>query len=142
MFIHDAVVEAVMSRDTSVTSDLLHAYVSDLLTPGATGRTRMDKQFKVFLNSLKALFGNVAIFSLIEGSVFHLSRPDKNKVFRPAAQLISQRQARHADYSTALRDGNAERNRARALMPGKLGCFGKQLRNVRATAESKTSADK
>ncbi|XP_075907738.1 receptor-type tyrosine-protein phosphatase zeta isoform X1 [Nelusetta ayraudi] len=77
VFIHDAVVEAVMSRDTSVTSDLLHAYVSDLLTPGATGRTRMDKQFK----------------------------------------LISQRQARHADYSTALRDGNAERNRARALMP-------------------------
>ncbi|KAI3366938.1 hypothetical protein L3Q82_009579 [Scortum barcoo] len=77
VFIHDALVEAVLSRDTSVTSDLLHTYVSDLLTPGASGRTRMDKQFK----------------------------------------LISQRQAKHADYSTALRDGNAERNRARALMP-------------------------
>lgn len=38
-------------------------------------------------------------------------------------QLISQRQAKHADYSTALRDGNAERNRARALMPGEQGCF-------------------
>uniref|UniRef100_UPI003AABDB18 receptor-type tyrosine-protein phosphatase zeta n=1 Tax=Centroberyx gerrardi TaxID=166262 RepID=UPI003AABDB18 len=77
VFIHDALVEAVLSRDTSVTSDLLHAYVSDLLTPGASGRTRMDRQFK----------------------------------------LISQRQAKHADYSTALREGNAERNRARALMP-------------------------
>ncbi|KAM9334608.1 receptor-type tyrosine-protein phosphatase zeta [Symphorus nematophorus] len=77
VFIHDALVEAVLSRDTLVTSDLLHTYVSDLLTPGASGRTRMDKQFK----------------------------------------LISQRQAKHADYSTALRDGNAERNRARALMP-------------------------
>ncbi|KAG7234701.1 hypothetical protein INR49_004107 [Caranx melampygus] len=77
VFIHDTLVEAILSRDTSVTSDLLHTYVSDLLTPGASGRTRMDKQFK----------------------------------------LISQRQARHADYSTALKDGNAERNRARALMP-------------------------
>ncbi|XP_069556230.1 receptor-type tyrosine-protein phosphatase zeta isoform X1 [Brachyistius frenatus] len=77
VFIHETLVEAVLSRDTSVTSDLLHTYVSDLLTPGATGRTRMDKQFK----------------------------------------LISQRQAKHADYSTALKDGNAERNRARALMP-------------------------
>ncbi|XP_068573087.1 receptor-type tyrosine-protein phosphatase zeta isoform X2 [Cebidichthys violaceus] len=77
VFIHDTLVEAILSRGTSVTSDLLHTYVADLLTPGALGRTRMDKQFK----------------------------------------LISQRQAKHADYSTALRNGNAERNRARALMP-------------------------
>lgn len=102
MFIHDALVEAVMSRNTLVTSDLLHTYVSDLLTPGATGRTRMDKQFKVRLDSPR--------FSR-ESLVFC---PTKSS----SPQLISQRQARHADYSTALRDGNAERNRARALMPG------------------------
>lgn len=64
MFIHDALVEAVMSRDTLVTSDLLHTYVSDLLTPGATGRTRMDKQFKVCLSSLKAFFGPKGKFLL------------------------------------------------------------------------------
>ncbi|XP_061618214.1 receptor-type tyrosine-protein phosphatase zeta-like isoform X1 [Phyllopteryx taeniolatus] len=77
IFIHDVLVEAILSRHTSVACDHLHSYVSGLLTPGVSGRTRMDKQFK----------------------------------------LISQRQAKHADYSTALRDGNAMRNRARALMP-------------------------
>lgn len=51
VFIHDALAEAILSRDTLVTSELLHTYVSGLLTPGLTGRTRMDKQLKVF-NSL------------------------------------------------------------------------------------------
>uniref|UniRef100_A0A672ZRD2 protein-tyrosine-phosphatase n=1 Tax=Sphaeramia orbicularis TaxID=375764 RepID=A0A672ZRD2_9TELE len=84
VFIHDALVEAILGRDTSVTSDLLHTYVSDLLTPGLSGRTRMDKQFKVILLSLDQTHFKFIHFS---------------------------------NYSTALREGNAERNRAKALMP-------------------------
>lgn len=130
VFIHDALVEAIVSGETNVAAAQLHRYVDELLTPGPAGKTRLDAQYKVRSSKKKNS-------TIIKWTTVHTLQIDCKLSFVCFfcffLQLLCSSGLKQSDYSTALLDCNHSKNRNCSVLPGQsllLGCCSNQKSNI------------
>ncbi|CAJ1050651.1 receptor-type tyrosine-protein phosphatase gamma [Xyrichtys novacula] len=93
VFIHDALMEDILSRETEVPAWQLHSYVNSILTPNSAGRTQLEKQFRL-LTQCNTRF--VECFS---------AHKDSNKEKNRNSSVVPCEYLSHSPLHTELRFG-------------------------------------
>uniref|UniRef100_A0AAQ4NN36 protein-tyrosine-phosphatase n=1 Tax=Gasterosteus aculeatus aculeatus TaxID=481459 RepID=A0AAQ4NN36_GASAC len=101
VFIHDALMEAIVGEETEVTASQLHSYFKSITAPGHSGGTHLEKQFQV-----KGTFSFRISFD-VEGPRSSLC----------AFQLVTRRNGRFMECSDAQKECNKEKNRNSSVVP-------------------------